>query len=96
LTEGCPNALMQALACGTQIVSTACPGGSAEILEGGKWGRLVPVRNSIAMAEAIVASMGETIRLNVQERAADFALATIAREYLQILLPSRMSVEHQS
>jgi glycosyltransferase involved in cell wall biosynthesis len=91
LTEGCPNALMQALACGTQIVSTACPGGSAEILEGGKWGRLVPVRNSTAMAEAIVDSMSDTIRLDVQQRAADFALATIAQKYLQILLPSQIS-----
>jgi glycosyltransferase involved in cell wall biosynthesis len=96
LNEGCPNALMQALACGTPIVSTACPGGSAEILEGGKWGRLVSMRDASAMAEAIMASIAEKNRLNLQQRAADFALASIAREYLQILLPSRMSVEHQS
>ena len=88
LTEGCPNALMQALACGTPVVSTACPGGSAEILEGGKWGRLVPVRNVNAMAEAIGASIAATLRINVQQRAADFALAAIAREYLRILLPN--------
>jgi glycosyltransferase involved in cell wall biosynthesis len=96
LNEGCPNALMQALACGTPVVSTACPGGSAEILEGGKWGRLVPPGNVSEMAEAIVASITETNRLNVQQRAADFALASIAREYLHILLPSRMSAEHRS
>lgn len=96
LNEGCPNALMQALACGTPVVSTACPGGSAEILEGGKWGRLVAPGNVSEMAEAIVASITETNRLNVQQRAADFALASIAREYLQILLPSRMSAEHRS
>jgi glycosyltransferase involved in cell wall biosynthesis len=96
LNEGCPNALMQALACGTPVVSTACPGGSAEILEGGKWGRLVAPGNVSEMAEAVVASITETNRLNVQQRAADFALASIAREYLQILLPSRMSAEHRS
>jgi glycosyltransferase involved in cell wall biosynthesis len=91
LTEGCPNALMQALACGTPVVSTACPGGSAEILEGGKWGRLVPVRSVSTMSEAIIASIEAPIPLNLRERAADFALATIAREYLEILLPRRIS-----
>jgi glycosyltransferase involved in cell wall biosynthesis len=96
LNEGCPNALMQALACGTPIVSTACPGGSAEILEDGKWGRLVSMGNAGAMAEAILASIAATSSVNVQQRAADFALASIAREYLQILLPGRVSAEHQA
>jgi glycosyltransferase involved in cell wall biosynthesis len=96
LNEGCPNALMQALACGTPIVSTSCPGGSAEILEDGKWGRLVSMKDVSAMAEAIIASIAETNCLNVQQRAADFALASIARKYLQVLLPSRMSAEHRS
>jgi glycosyltransferase involved in cell wall biosynthesis len=92
LNEGCPNALMQALACGTPIVSTACPGGSAEILEDGKWGRLVPAGNVNAMAEAILAALAATNTPNVRQRAEDFALAAIAKEYLQILLPSRTSI----
>jgi glycosyltransferase involved in cell wall biosynthesis len=91
LTEGCPNALMQALACGTPVVSTACPGGSSEILEGGKWGCLVPVRDPNAMSHAIIATIGATIHPDVQLRAADFALARIAREYLQMLLPAQYS-----
>lgn len=98
LTEGCPNALMQSLACGTRVVSTACPGGSAEILEYGKWGRLVPVRNASEMAEAVEASLVEDLRPNLQQRAADFALDVIAKEYLEILLPSRSyaGAEHSS
>ena len=95
LNEGCPNALMQALACGTPIVSTACPGGSAEILEDGKWGRLVSMGNAGAMAEAILASIAATDRPDVRQRAADFALASIARKYLQVLFPSRVNAEHQ-
>jgi len=87
LTEGCPNALMQALACGTPAVSTDCPGGSAEILERGKWGRLVPVGESEAMAAAISSTLASTTHPDVRKRANDFALNKIAQEYLHILLP---------
>lgn len=96
LTEGCPNALMQALTCGSPAVSTDCPGGSAEILEGGKWGRLVPVGDSYAMAEAILTTLDSTIRPDVRQRVNDFALDRIAREYLEVLLPKSLpfSLEH--
>ncbi len=96
LTEGCPNALMQALACGTPALSTDCPGGSAEILEDGRWGRLVPVGEPEAMAAAILTTLASTTRPNVRKRANDFALNKIAQEYLRILLPdhSPSALEH--
>lgn len=53
LWEGLPGVLIQAMACGTRVISTDCPGGSREILEDGKWGELVSPRNSSALAEAI-------------------------------------------
>ncbi|MAR90182.1 MAG: glycosyltransferase [Pseudomonadota bacterium] len=51
--EGLPNTLIQALALGTPVVATDCPNGPAEILEYGKWGPLVPVGDSAALADAI-------------------------------------------
>ena len=87
LAEGCPNVIQQALACGTPIVATDCPGGTSEILEGGKWGRLVPVANPQAMADAIIATLKDKSHPNGRLRAADFDPRKNAKEYLKLILP---------
>lgn len=46
--------LVEALAAGTPVVATDCPFGPPEILRDGKFGTLVPVEDSEAMANAIV------------------------------------------
>lgn len=50
-------ALTRALACGCPVVGTHCPFGPAEILEGGRWGELVPVGDPTALAVAMVRSL---------------------------------------
>lgn len=87
VTEGCPNAMLQALACGTPVVSTDCPGGSAEVLEGGRWGRLVPVGDSKTMADAIAATLTAEVQPDVRRRALDFAIEPVSARYLEIMLP---------
>lgn len=52
--EGLPSTLIEALACGCQVVSTDCPHGPAEILAGGKYGCLVSVGDAVAMSAAIL------------------------------------------
>jgi glycosyltransferase involved in cell wall biosynthesis len=54
LWEGLPTVLIEALACGTPVVSTDCPSGPSEILEGGRLGHLVPISDEGALAEAIL------------------------------------------
>ena len=56
--EGLGMVLIEAMACGTPVVSTDCPHGPREVLEDGKWGRLVPVGDARALAHAIT----ETLR----------------------------------
>jgi glycosyltransferase involved in cell wall biosynthesis len=51
--EGLPNVLLQAAALDIPIVSTNCPSGPSEILENGRWGRLVGLSDIEAMASAI-------------------------------------------
>jgi glycosyltransferase involved in cell wall biosynthesis len=51
--EGMPGSLVQAPACGVLVVATDCPSGPRELLEDGKHGALVPMGNTVALAEAI-------------------------------------------
>ena len=51
--EGFPLALVEAMGCGAPVVATDCPAGPAEILQGGRLGRLVDAGNPVALAESI-------------------------------------------
>lgn len=59
--EGSPNALIEALAVGAPLVSTDCPNGPREVLEDGRHGRLVPVGDAAALADAIVHTLQDPI-----------------------------------
>ena len=85
--EGLPGALIQAMACGCKVVSTDCPSGPSEILEGGRLAPLVPVGDAPALAEAISATLAAPPSPALKTRACDFTEARIVPQYLDILLP---------
>lgn len=53
LFEGLPNALIEAMGCGTPVIAANCPSGPEEILEGGRWGRLVTPNDPNDLANAL-------------------------------------------
>lgn len=86
--EGLSNVLIEALLYGCPVVSTRCPSGPEEILEGGRYGRLVPMRDASALAEAIRATLREAPDpARLRARAGDFATDRAVDEYLRTLFP---------
>jgi glycosyltransferase involved in cell wall biosynthesis len=81
--EGFGNVIVEALECGIPIVSTNCPSGPSEILDNGRYGRLVPVGDAIELAAAIVSSLSaEHDTDTLKKRAQDFSVEKISNKYL--------------
>lgn len=85
--EGLSRVIVEALAAGCPVVSTDCPSGPAEILEGGAYGRLVPVGDSRSFAEALLATLDEPpAKELLQCRAQYFSVKRSTDRHLDVML----------
>ena len=62
--EGLPAVLVQALACDAKVVATDCPGGTADLLGNGAFGRLVRPGDPAVFADALVEELQSPRRTN--------------------------------
>ncbi len=84
--EGLGNVLVEAMACGTPVVSTDCPNGPMEILDAGKYGPLVPVGDPYEMSKAMLKTLRKPIdKQKLQERSKDFSVEKSTSKYLALI-----------
>ena len=77
---------MEALAFGTPVVSTDCPSGPREVLQDGRYGRLVPVKNPETMAAAIVETLKSPLDADTLKQASrPYQLDVSVDKYLATL-----------
>ncbi|ELY95667.1 group 1 glycosyl transferase [Natrialba hulunbeirensis JCM 10989] len=83
--EGFGIVLVEAMACGTPVVSTDCESGPEEILENGRFGPLVNVGNYEQLADSIQDMLDDPIPGSMlKQRAEDFDLDNV-QQYEEII-----------
>jgi glycosyltransferase involved in cell wall biosynthesis len=85
--EGCPNVVLEALACGRPVVATNV-GGIPELMPPhlvDRCGRLVPARDPAALAEALASALDQSWDANAIAALAGRGWRTVAAELLAIL-----------
>jgi glycosyltransferase involved in cell wall biosynthesis len=93
--EGLPNVLVEAMMCGCTPVATDCPTGPREVLHGGRYGYLVPVKAPEALADAIESAIDAPIpRERLLEAVGPFREAAVIARHFEILGLMNPASEH--
>ncbi len=82
--EGLPTVLIEAITCGTKVVSTACPHGPDEILLGELAQFLVPTQSPLKLGAAINKALVSDIDLSGADILSKVKAVDIANSYLSL------------
>ena len=84
--EGLPNVLVEAMMCGCTPVSTDCPTGPREVLQDGKYGYLVPVKDPVALARGIETALDHPVSQDLlREAVKPFAENVVLARHFELL-----------
>lgn len=89
--EGSPGVLIEAISCGTTAVATDCPSGPRQILDGGRYGALVPVGDTAAMASALLEALEGRVPPPPDESWLPYEQEQVVSAYLDVLLQASRS-----
>lgn len=84
--EGLPTVLIEALYCQTNIISTDCPSGPQEVLAKGKYGQIVPMNDTVALAQAMRKAINGDAPKPTVDSYAPYEMDTVVEQYIRKML----------
>lgn len=90
--EGFGNVLVEAMIAGLPIVSTDCPSGPSEILDQGRFGRLVPVGDAQALADVMAETLDQPRDPERMKQRAEQVSGASVDQYIELMLGDQASV----